>query len=118
MIQKPSRDDVTRTPLKVDSPALPGAREGNSTSLQGREGIGRARSGLPLADHDGPGVGPGIEPGGIGGLTTMVGGQHQVNRRVRWRQGGKLDEAELIEVAGEQEMTAGVPDVEHQAAGV
>ena len=36
MIQEAFSDDVIRTPLKVDGPALPGAQEWNPTSLKGR----------------------------------------------------------------------------------
>ena len=73
MIQEPFRDDVIRTPLKVDGPALPGAQEWNPTSLKGREGVGRSRGGHPLADHDGPGPGPGVEQRSIRGLAAVVG---------------------------------------------
>jgi hypothetical protein len=37
MIQEAFSDDVIRTPLKVDGPALPGTEEWNPTSLKGRE---------------------------------------------------------------------------------
>ena len=40
LIQEPFSDDLIRTPLKVDSPALPGAaQEWNPTSLKGRESV-------------------------------------------------------------------------------
>jgi hypothetical protein len=113
MIQKPFRDDVIRTPLKADGPALPGTQEEDTTSLKGSEGISCAERHGPLADHDGPGPGPGVEPWGIGGSSTVVRCEHHFDRRVGLREGGQLDEAELIEVAGEQEMTARVLDVEH-----
>ena len=64
--------DVIRTPLKVDNPALPGAQEWNPTPVKGREGVACSRSGRPLADHDGPWLGPGIEPRGIGGFAAVV----------------------------------------------
>ncbi len=80
MIQEPFRDDVIRAPLKVDGPALPGAEEWNPTSVEVSESVSRSRGWHSLADHDGSGEGPGIEPGGIGGLAAVVLGQHQVNR--------------------------------------
>ncbi len=55
LIQEPFSDDLIRTPLKVDSPALPGAQEWNPTSLKGSESIARARGGHPLADEGCPG---------------------------------------------------------------
>jgi len=36
MIQEAFSDDVIQRPLKVDGPALPGAQEWNSASLEGR----------------------------------------------------------------------------------
>jgi hypothetical protein len=80
MIQEPCSDNLIRTPLKVDGPPLPGAQEWNPASLKGREDISRSRGGHPLADNDGSGPGPGIEPRGIGGLAAVVRGQHQVDR--------------------------------------
>ena len=74
LIQEPFSDDVIQTPLKVDGSALPGAQEGNPTSLKGGEGVGCSGYRRPLADDDGPGTGPGIEPGGIGGSSAVVGG--------------------------------------------
>jgi len=59
--------------LKVDGPALPGAQEWNPASLKRREGIGCPCSGRPLADHDGPWSGPGIEPGWVGRLASVMG---------------------------------------------
>jgi hypothetical protein len=74
MIQKPISDDVIRTPLKVGGPALPGAQDWNPTSLKGSEGVGRSQGGHPLADDDGPGPGPRIEPRGIDRHTAVVEG--------------------------------------------
>jgi hypothetical protein len=59
-------DDVIPTPLKVGSPALPGALYWIPASLKGREGAGRAAGRHPLADGDCPGPGPGLEHGRIG----------------------------------------------------
>jgi hypothetical protein len=39
MIQKSFCDDLIRSPLKVDGPALPGAQKGNPASVKGREGV-------------------------------------------------------------------------------
>ena len=61
MIQKPFCDDLIGMPLKVGGPALPGAQEWNATSLRRRERVGRSRGRHALADHDGPGSGPGVE---------------------------------------------------------
>src|SRR5208337_187129 len=117
MIQEPFSEYMIRTPLKVYGPALPGAQEWNPTSLKGREGVVRSWGGWPLADHDGSGPGPGIEPRGIGGLTAVVRGQHQVDR-LGLRLGDQLDDTQLIKVAGEQKVPAPMRNVKHQAAGV
>ena len=117
-IEEAFREDVIRRPLKVDGPALPGAQERNPAPLERRQGVGGARGRGTLADDDRPRPGPGIEPWRVGGLAAVVGGQHQVNRRVGGRQPGELDRAELVEVAGEQEVPASLLDVEHEAAGV
>ena len=72
-IQKALSEDAIRTPSKMDSSALPGAQEGGSTLLKWCQGVGCSGDQGPLADDDGPGLGPGIEPRGIGGLTAVVG---------------------------------------------
>ena len=118
MIQEPFRDDVIRTPLKWTAPRCQVRRRGIPLRSRGVRASVVPGGGHPLADHDGPWPGPGVKPRRIGGLAAVVGSQHQVDRRVGLRFGGQLDEAELIEVAGEQKMTASVLDVEHQAAGV
>ncbi len=68
-IQESFRDDVIRAPLKVDGPALPGAEEGNPGSLKGRDGVSSPRPWHALANHNGAGTGPGIQPRRIGRLT-------------------------------------------------
>jgi len=80
MIQEPFSDDVIRMPLKVHGPALPGPQEWNPTSLKGREGVGRARCGRPLADNNRSRPGPGVKPGWIGGLSAVVGGAWCIRR--------------------------------------
>jgi len=80
MIQEAFSDDVIRAPSKVDGPTLPGAQEWNPTPLKGRKSISRHRSGHPLADDDGPRPGPGLEPRGVGGLATVVGGAGCIRR--------------------------------------
>jgi hypothetical protein len=72
MIQESFSDDLIRAPLKVDGTALPGAQEWNATSLKGREGIACPWGRKPLADDDGSGSGPGIEPGWVGRLAAVV----------------------------------------------
>ncbi len=52
MIQESLSDDLVRTPLKMDGPALPGAQEGNAGSLKECQGIGGSQNGHPLADHN------------------------------------------------------------------
>ena len=116
-IQKTLSEDAIRTPSKMDGSPLPGAQEGDSTSLKWCQGVGCSGDRGPLADHDGPGLGPGIEPRGIGGLTAVVRGQHQVNR-LGLRLGDQLDKTQLIKVAGEQKVPAPMRNVKHQAAGV
>ncbi len=73
MIQEASRNAVTRSPLKLDGPELPGAQEWNLAALKGCEGIGRSSDGRPLVDHDGSGSGPGIEHGRIRGVAVAEG---------------------------------------------
>ena len=96
-------EDAIRTPSKMDGSPLPGAQEGDSTSLKWGQGVGSSGDRGPLADDDGPGLGPGIEPRGIGGFTAVVGGQHQVNR-LGLGLGDQFDETQLIKVAGEQKV--------------
>jgi hypothetical protein len=57
-------DDLTWSAPKADRPVLPCAQERNPTSFQRREGIGRTRTGDPLADNDLPGLGPVVESRG------------------------------------------------------
>ena len=73
MIQKPFSDDLIRPPLKVQGAALPGAQEGNPASLEGSKSVTCSRERHPLADHDGPWPGPGVEPLGVGRLAAVVG---------------------------------------------
>jgi len=117
MIQESLCDDLVRTPLKVDGPALPGAQEWNPIPLKWFQGVGCSWGGHALADDDGKGPRPGIEPRGIGGLTAMVRGQHQVDR-LGLGLGNHLDKTQLIKVAGEQKVAASVRNVKHKAAGV
>jgi hypothetical protein len=72
MIEEPAGDDPIRTPLNVNSTAPPGAQEPNPTSFQWREGIGRTRSGHPLADDDLSGPGPVVQPIRVGGSAPVV----------------------------------------------
>ena len=72
VIQEPFGDDALVTPMKADGPALPGAKEGYTAPLERRLGIVCARSRHPLADHDSPGPGPGVKPGGIRRLGAVV----------------------------------------------
>ena len=116
-IQKALSEDAIRTPSKMDGSVFPGAQERNPISLKGSEGVGGSVGGRPLADNNGPGLGPGIEPRGIGRLTAVVRGQHQVNR-LGLRLGDQLDKTQLIKVAGEQKVPAPMRNVKHQAAGV
>ena len=46
MIQEALRDDVIRTPLKVDGAALPGALEGDSAPPERHESIICSRAGI------------------------------------------------------------------------
>jgi len=79
LIQEPYSYHAIRAPLKVDGPALPGAQEWNPTSLKGRQGVGRTRSWHPLADHDGPWPGPGVEHRRVRSLAAVVGGAQCTN---------------------------------------
>jgi hypothetical protein len=84
-IQKALSEDAIRTPSKMDSSALPGAQKGDSTSLKWGQGVGCSGDRGPLADHDGPGPGPGIEPRGIG----VLGGPRGRGSSVRVDLGGQ-----------------------------
>ena len=46
-----------------------GQTEGNPGSLKGREGVSSPRPWHALANHNGAGTGPGIQPRRIGRLT-------------------------------------------------
>jgi hypothetical protein len=72
MIEEPVGDDPIGTPLKVDSPAPPGAQERNPASLQRREGGGCARGGHRLADYNGTRLGPVVQPPRVRGLAAIV----------------------------------------------
>ena len=61
-IQKAFSEDAIRTPSKMDGSVFPGAQEVDSTSLKRGQGVGCSGDRGPLADHDGTGPGPGIEP--------------------------------------------------------
>ena len=94
-------------------------RSGIPPSFEGREGVARSLRRHPLADDDGSGPGPVVEPSRVlADLAAVVGGEHQIDRRIRRWLAGELDDAQLIQVAGEQEAPAAVLDVQHQAAGV
>ncbi len=79
LIQEPFSDDLIRTPLKVDSPALPGAQEWNPTSLKGRESVACSNGRHSLADRDGPWPGPGVEHRRIRRLAAVVRGAECTN---------------------------------------
>jgi hypothetical protein len=63
----------------MDGSVFPGAQEGDSIPLKWFQGVRRARGGRPLADHDGPWPGPGVEHRRIRGLAAMVGGAQCTN---------------------------------------
>ena len=56
MIQELFSHDLTRTPSKVDDPALPGEQEWNPTVLKGRERFTQSNGRHPLADDNRPGT--------------------------------------------------------------
>ena len=65
-------DNLIRSTFKVNGPASPGGMERDSSSVQGSEGVSRSRSQQPLADDDGPQPRPGVKPGRVRRLPTMV----------------------------------------------
>src|SRR5208337_3948290 len=71
-IQEPLSDDAIRRPSKMDRAALPGAQHGGAGAFQRGEGVRRARGGRPLADNDGSRPGPGVKPGRVGRLASVV----------------------------------------------
>jgi hypothetical protein len=97
-IQKSSSEDAIRTPSKMDGSALPGAQKGNSTSLKWCQGVGCSGDQGPLADHDGPGPGPGIEPRGI----RTLGATHILKLKPRsWADDGPRSIESLQHLADE-----------------
>ena len=82
-IHESFRDDVIRTPSKMNGPAFPGAQEWNASSLNWCEGVGRSRSRHPLADQYGPGLGPVIEHRRVRGLAAVVGDSLQTSTMMR-----------------------------------
>ena len=56
----------------MDRAALPGAEHGGAGAFQQGERVRRARGGRPLADNDGSRPGPGVKPGRVGRLASVV----------------------------------------------
>ena len=96
----------------------PGAENRNAISLDGSEGIAGVCSQLTLADNNEPGLGPLVEPFGVGSPSAVVGGQENIGGRIGRRTFDQLVKTKLLKITGQEEMAPADSDVEHEAARV
>ena len=116
--ENPLCGDSAGGPSQADRAHSPGSEQGNSAAFdEGQRVAGPGGQGA-LADDDEAGFGPFVEPFGVGGSAAVVGGQEDIGRRLRGRPRDQLDESQLLQITGQEQVAAGEGDVEHEAAGV
>src|SRR5262249_20624006 len=92
VIQEPAGDDPLTGPAQANGSVAPGPPERDALPFEGGERVGSEGRGA-LADDDAPRPGPSVERFRVGRLAAVMGGEHDLGRRIGAWPRGQLDES-------------------------